>query len=153
MSATAPTPPTPSTPPTPPLSGQDINVAARASRLALIAGLEPLDTTFEPWTVINLVGSGQATDETTLGSRLAAGIGLSNADIEALFAELEAADLLVRTDGALSLTAAGTDLFGRGSTMVAGLVGQLYAGFAPDDLATTRRVLVELTARAQACVA
>ena len=42
-----------------PLSGQDINLAASATRQLLIAMLRPLDIAFEQWTVINQVGSGR----------------------------------------------------------------------------------------------
>jgi hypothetical protein len=139
-------------PPAPPLSGQDINLAASATRQLLIATLAPLDVTFEQWTVINQVGSGQTTDDTGVRARLVAGLQLSDAEIDAIF--LAAAPWVARDDdGRLTLTDAGRDLFAQGSTIVAGLVAELYAGFSPEELARTRQILVEVTARAAARLA
>ena len=140
---------TPSSP-APPLTGQDINVAARATRQALIAGLAPLGVGFEEWVVVNLVGSGQVTDEAAMRARLTAGLGSSAAELDEL---LESSDLVARTDGGgLALTAAGRETFAAGTKISDALVAELYAGFEPDELATTRRVLVELTERAQSSV-
>lgn len=143
------TPPASPAAPPPPLSGQDINLAASATRRVLIAALEPFDLAFEQWTIINLVGSGAATDEASLRARLARGLQLSDDDVDALFSSTTR--FVHRTgDGSLSLTDAGRQLHGQGTGVVADLVTDLYAGFDPDDLARTREILVELTARAEA---
>jgi DNA-binding MarR family transcriptional regulator len=144
------TAPVPPTPPAPALSGQDINVAARATRQVLVTALEPMHTTFEQWTVINLVGSGQVADEAALRARLSAGIGLTEPQLDALLQQLEAADLITRTGRSLALATAGERQFEAGSAVLADIVGELYGGLDPEELATTRRILVELTARATA---
>jgi hypothetical protein len=142
----------PASPPAPPLSGQDINLAAAATRQLLIATLVPLGVSFEHWTVINQVGTGQTTDDTGVRARLVAGLHLSDDEINAIFdgvVQWVARD----EDGQLTLTEAGRELFARGSAVVAGLVAELYAGFSPEELARTRHVLVEVTARAAARLA
>ena len=134
----------------PPLTGQDINLAARATRLVLIAGLDRIDMTFEDWIVINLLGTGQASDVPTLRERLASGLGLEGGRVDQLLSGLVAMNVVERTDDAIALAMEGQRRWRRGQAMVAELVATLYAGFGPDDLATTRRVLAEVTARAEA---
>jgi DNA-binding MarR family transcriptional regulator len=134
----------------PPLTGQDINLAARATRLVLIAALDTMDMTFEDWIVINLLGTGQARDVATLSERLASGLGLDGRTFDQLLGNLVAMNVVERTDDAIALAIEGERRWRQGQAIVAELVATLYAGFSPDDLATARRVLVEVTARAQA---
>ena len=136
----------------PPLTGQDINLAARATRLVLIAALDTMDMTFEDWIVINLLGTGQARDVATLSERLASGLGLDGRTFDQLLGNLVAMNVVERTDDAIALAIEGERRWRQGQAIVAELVATLYAGFSPDDLATARRVLVEVTARAQAQV-
>jgi DNA-binding MarR family transcriptional regulator len=51
--------------------------------------------------------------------------------------------------GPVELTPAGADLYARVDAANAPITKQLFDGFHPDDLATTRRVLSELKERAQ----
>jgi hypothetical protein len=133
----------------PPLTGQDINVAARATRLLLVAGLDSIDTSFEHWVVINLVATGQVAGATELKARLSTGLGLDDAAVDDLLDGLAAEHLLIRDGDALELTADGQHRWDQGQPIVAELVGWLYAGIDAEALATTRRVLVAVTERAQ----
>ena len=143
-----------STPTTPPLTGQDINLAASATRRLLVANLVPLGITFEQSIVINQVGSGRVASETALAALLRKGLQLSDAEIESLLATMADADLVGRGDGgALTLTVHGHRTFERSAAVVAGLVAELYAGFASGELARTREILAEITARAEARLA
>jgi hypothetical protein len=137
----------------PPLSGQDINLAARATRLVLIAGLDTIDLTFEDWIIINLLGTGQVADEPSLRQRLVSGLGLDDAEIRQLLSDLVATSLVDRSGDALHLSAEGERRWSQGQAVVADIVATLYAGVDPADLATARRVLVEVTARADARLA
>ncbi len=133
----------------PPLTGQDINLAARATRQLLVADLERLDATFDQWVVINLIGTGQVSQLTALRARLVAGLGLDDATIDDVLTSLVATDLIHRDGEALSLTATGAQRWQTGQVLVAEIVGALYGGIDPDELATTRRVLIEVTERAE----
>jgi hypothetical protein len=134
----------------PPLTGQDINLAARATRLVLLAGLDTIDLPFEDWIIINLVGTGQAVDRSSVRGRLISGLGLDEASIDQRLSDLEAANLVDRSGDRLRLSAEGGVRWNQGQAVVAETVATLYAGLDPDDLAVARRVLVEVTARAEA---
>jgi hypothetical protein len=133
----------------PPLTGQDINLAARATRLLLVSGLDAIDTSFEDWVVINLVATGQVAGATELNERLSSGLGLDDAGVDTLLDRLVAAHLVSRDGDGLALTADGQRRWHQGQAIVGELVGWLYSGIDADELATTRRVLVEVTERAQ----
>lgn len=133
----------------PPLTGQDINLAARATRLLLVAGLDAIDTSFEHWVVINLVATGQVAGTNELNERLSSGLGLDAATVDDLLAGLIADHLLSRDGDALSLSAEGRRRWDQGQAIVTELVGWLYSGIDAGELATTRRVLVEVTARVE----
>ena len=144
--------PAPQSPPA--LTGRDINLAATATRRVLVSALVPFDVTFEQWTVINQVGSGGVTTEAAMAALLRTGLQLGEAEIEEQFAALAAADLVGRgREGSLGLTTRGQALFERGTAVVADIVAELYAGFAPDDLVRAHEILVEITARAEARLA
>ena len=134
----------------PPLNGQDINLAARATRLVLVDALQPLDTSFEEWVTINLVATGQADTATAVQRRLAAGLGLATEAVDAVLDELVVSVVLERHGDRLSLTDEGRRRWDAGQAIVAEIVRDLYDGIDPEDLAATRRVLVEVTGRAEA---
>jgi DNA-binding MarR family transcriptional regulator len=65
---------------------------------------------------------------------------------------LEASGIVARGDDrfSLSLTDAGAAFFARGQAILAEITASLYGGMDPDELEIARRVLVEVTARAEA---
>src|SRR4051794_28366926 len=131
----------------PPLSGLDINLAARTTRLALVADLERIDTTFEEWVTINLVGTGQAPTATALHQRLAPALGLDAGTIDGVLDALVGTAIVARDGDQLALTDTGRTRWHEGQAIVAEIVDAFYTGFDAEDLATTRRVLVEVTER------
>ena len=133
----------------PPLTGQDINLAAHATRTLLISELEPFGLTFEQWIVLNLVGSGQAATADAIRRRLLAALGVDGPTADDLLAGLVRVDLLEEQGDDVRLTSAGEQRWQEAVAVVADLVAALYAGIDGDDMATTRRVLVEVTERAQ----
>ena len=79
-------------------------------------------------------------------------VGLDRAQVAELFHGLEARGLVTGSahdgPGPIQLTTEGAALNARLADAVAALTDRLYADLDPDDLATTHRVLVEITQRA-----
>ncbi len=133
----------------PPVTGQDINLAARFTRLALTVDLAAIDLSFEQSVVMNLVVSGSTVTSRDVRNRLSAALGLQAAEADEVLEHLEAAQLLDRQEDGLALTPAGRLRWHEAQAAVAALVAELYADLDPDELAATRRVLVAVTERAQ----
>jgi hypothetical protein len=76
-------------------------------------------------------------------------LGVSGERIAALLGDLEQRGLITSGDGPTRLTPEGASVNTRLLEAVARLAGRLYAEVDPDDLATTHRVLVDVTARAR----
>ncbi|SRR6266498_1154585 len=144
-----------------PVTGLDINLAARATRAVLVELLHQAGTTFPDWAVLNSIGaSGGTLEYEALRDRLAAGLGADEPAIAGLLEQLRAAGLIRERSGAagsgavsLELTADGDALYQRLQAAVGQLTAQLYSGLDADDLAITRRVLLEVTQRANARLA
>ena len=131
----------------PPLTGQDINLAARAVRDVLDALLDQAQLTFPQSLALQTL----AADSKPRDSLVADLADRIRADRHAVAFAL---DGLIRrglvsdaADG-LRLTQSGKEHLERTLAATQRATAQLYRDFAPDDLATTRRVLVELIARA-----
>ncbi len=139
-----------------PVTGQDINMAARATRKALDVVLAEQGTSFPPLAALNtLVSRGGALDRGTLIAQLARGLDVNPETVQTVLHGLSTRGL-VRGDAhrssAVQLTPEGESEHRRLTGIVGGLTGALYAGFDADELAVTRRVLVTLTERADAHV-
>jgi DNA-binding MarR family transcriptional regulator len=140
-----------------PVTGQDINMAARAARTALDVVLAEQGTSFPPLAMLNtIVSRGNAMDRDALIAQLASGLVVNAETVLIVLHGLETRGL-VRTIGdetpRVELTPAGNAEHGRLTSIVGELTRALYAGFDAEDLAVTRRVLVTLTDRADAHVA
>jgi DNA-binding MarR family transcriptional regulator len=140
-----------------PVNGQDINMAARASRKALEVVLAEQGTSFAPLAMLNtLVSRGGAMDHAALIAQLTHGLDVNAETVLTVLHGLETRGLArVTTDAAprVELTLEGQAEHARLSAITAELTRRLYAGFEADELAATRRVLVTLTERADAHVA
>jgi DNA-binding MarR family transcriptional regulator len=135
-----------------PVNGQDINLAAQATRKALEVVLAEQGTTFAPLAALNTIGArGAALDTAALVGTLAGGLQVEEQAVLTILHGLAARGLVRRraaeSDG-YELTDAGAAEQQRIAERVGNLTAQLYAGLDPEDLATTRRVLVTLTDRA-----
>jgi DNA-binding MarR family transcriptional regulator len=132
---------------TPPLTGQDIGEAAAAVRVLLTDLLDRAGLVFEDWVALRMLAlAGASVDRETLQRDLARELRTDRSTIAASLARLEGAGLV----GGAALTIWGEALFGRLRDAVAQASAQVYSGMDPEDLATTRRVLREVTERANA---
>ena len=144
----------------PPVTGQDINFAALATRRALEVLLVEQGTSFEPTATMNaIVGVGKSLDSDGLVRYLSNALRVDVQTVETIVHGLEGRGLVhlsePHADGKsrYELTAEGEAEQRRLTSVTSGLTAQLYRDFDPDDLATTRRVLVTLSERATAHVA
>lgn len=143
-----------------PVNGQDINLAARATRNLLKVLLAEQGTSFPPFATMNqIVSLGLSIDRDELVRRLGVAFQVDGATVLAILHGLQARGLVRQTTSPggdatvrVQLTPEGEAEHKRLSTLVAGVTAQLYRGFDAGDLATTRRVLVALTERASAQV-
>jgi DNA-binding MarR family transcriptional regulator len=136
-----------------PVSGQVIGEAQKAIEPLLGQILNEVGTTFPAWVTLNTLAiRGSAIEREVLVRSVAGGL---NADLpfvrEQVVDRLAADGLVHERPGALvELTPAGKELHGRIQARIAANGRRLYADLDPDELATTRRVLVEVTRRARA---
>ena len=140
-----------------PVNGQDINMAARATRKALDVVLAEQATSFPPLALLNtLAARGGVIDHASLIAQLARGLDVNPETVLTVLHGLETRGLVTVGVGEptqVQLTPEGQAEHRRLSAITARLTDALYAGFDADELAVTRRVLVTLTERADAHVA
>jgi len=124
---------------TPPVNGQDIGRAERAGRILLDRVLDAHQATFDEWVTLRSLALEQDVVTNFFGDETRADDAL--ADL--------AAQGYVTRDPAV-LTTEGTARYGALDADVQSISRRLYAGFSPDELATTGRVLREVARRAMA---
>jgi hypothetical protein len=135
---------------TPTLTGVDIGEAQRAVGAVLDRLLAETGTPFETWVTVNALASApEPLTRSELVARLAAGLKLDRASVEAVVADAAAAGLL-HVSSVVELTAAGQDVHRRISAGIGAVTPELYGGIPQDDLATAHRVLRTITDRANA---
>jgi DNA-binding MarR family transcriptional regulator len=141
-----------STAPLDPL-GRQLNVAARATRGLLDATLAEAGTTFSSWAVIAALYEHGPAIQKELGARL----GMIGASVVERVDQLERAGLAQRSTppsdrraSLVTLTAAGTALYGEVAARMRATEAALVAGLGADELETTRRVLGHVAERARA---
>lgn len=137
------------------LTGQDINMAARATRLVLDKVLAKEDTTYADWVALRTVAAGEPpTRHDALRSALSTRLDADADSISRLLRDLESRQLIQRdpTHAAvhIALTPSGHALLQRLGGAVAEATDRLYGDLDPDDLAAARRVLLRVTERAEA---
>jgi len=125
---------------TPPVNGQDIGLAARAGRVLLDRVLDAHHATFDEWVALRSLALQQDVTANFFGDQAAA---------DATLAGLAAQGFVI-LDPETALTADGVARYDALNADVLGISRRLYAGFAPEDLATTGRVLREVARRAVA---
>ena len=129
------TPETPTPPAPQPLFGQILGGAQNAAGQALARLLAAEGTTFEHWLVLISLGTATPTPRPF---------------DDGAVADLTAAGLV---GPGPALTPAGEERYAHLRTEIAALSAGFLADVPPDDVATARRVLEALTARAEAYVA
>ncbi|MFI5773136.1 hypothetical protein ACIA74_32435 [Streptomyces sp. NPDC051658] len=142
---------------TPTVNGQVIGRAHYATRAVLERLLAATGTTFHQSLALNAVaGNGGAIERGRLVDRMTDALKTDAAVVEAPLAELTTAELLAEVDGTvprIGLTTAGRDRQQANGADVADLTTRLYADLPAEDLEAAGRVLIEVTARANAVLA
>jgi DNA-binding MarR family transcriptional regulator len=134
---------------TPPLTGQDINLAARAVRDLLDVLLERAGLTFEQSLVLQALGpETNGLDRQGLVTDLAKRLRVDPSEVSTTVVSLAHAGLLVESPERVRLTPDGQSTYDGMQSGIRRVTARLYGPFAPDDLATTRRVLREIIERA-----
>jgi DNA-binding MarR family transcriptional regulator len=135
---------------TPPLNGQDINLAARAVRDLLDALIAREGVDFEPWLLVQALGpAAGGLERAAVVADLAARLRVDPAQVSALLDGLERAGLVAHDVSRMLLTPRGHAAYERVQAGVARITPRIYGELAPEDLATTRRVLHAITERAE----
>lgn len=148
------------------VTGQDLNAAARATRSVLDQLLERAGTSFPVYVTLNTVhadGGGASPSRLSLRHTLMTGLQMDATAAEGILDRMTAGGLLRWSataphaggpdDPPAELTPEGRALQQRIAADVAEATARLWRGFAPEDLETTKRVLLEVTTRARAEVA
>jgi len=124
---------------TPPVNGQDIGRAERAGRILLDRVLDAHQATFDEWVTLRSLALEQDVVTNFFGDEPRADDALADLTAQGYVTR----DLAV-------LTTAGRTRYDSLDTDVQSISRRLYAGFSPDELATTGRVLREVARRAMA---
>jgi hypothetical protein len=124
---------------TPPVNGQDIGLAARAGRVLLDRVLDAHQATFDEWVALRSLALDQDPVANFFGDQALADSTLAHLTAQG-FVTLDPA----------ALTPAGSARYDALNADVLSISRRLYAGFAPEELATTGRVLREVARRAMA---
>jgi DNA-binding MarR family transcriptional regulator len=133
----------------PPLTGQDINLAARAVRDVLDGLLDQAHLSFIQFVALQTLATPTPpADRAALTDDIATRLRADTHAVSVGLAGLGRRGLIADVSDQPRLTAEGRQLLERTLASVSRATTQLHADFAPDELATTRRVLVELIDRA-----
>jgi hypothetical protein len=124
---------------TPPVNGQDIGRAERAGRILLDRVLDAHHATFDEWVTLRSLALEQDVVANFFGDEDRA---------ESALADLAAQGYVTRDR--VALTTEGRARYDALNTNVLAISQRLYAGFSPEELATTGRVLREVARRAMA---
>ena len=124
---------------TPPVNGQDIGRVERAGRVLLDRVLDAHHATFDEWVTLRSLALEQDLRDNFFGDEARADTALD---------DLAAHGLVTRDPDVL--TAEGTARYDAINADLVPITQRLYAGFSPDELATTGRVLREVARRAMA---
>ncbi|HET9141766.1 MarR family winged helix-turn-helix transcriptional regulator [Actinophytocola sp.] len=130
------------------LFGQDLGIASRAGSRLLYRILDAEAVSFEEWITLKLVhDQGGHVPRETLVAGVAGGLDADPPAIGAVVGGLESRGVLREADGGLGLTAAGRALFDRLLDATTRSGEEILSGLPAEDVATTRRILNEFTAR------
>ena len=135
--------------PAPPLT-QFIGRTERTLRALMDQVLAGTGGTFPQWVALNFTaGNGDSIDRSQLIARLADALKIDDAAAQATIAEM-ADERLLRTASAslVALSDAGRERYVRIRAAIDQTTAPLFAGIPADDEATTRRVLITISERA-----
>jgi DNA-binding MarR family transcriptional regulator len=133
------------------LSGQDINLAAFATRTLLEEVLREADISFEGWVALRrLAAERDTTKRDDFAAMIAALPGVPLPPVADLIEELSGKGLVRVESDDITVTTTGRARFEQVTEGGNRIAAELYAPFADDELETTRRVLHAVTDRATA---
>lgn len=133
------------------LTGLDIGQASYATRAVLDRLLAETGTEFTTWVTLNVLGSnGSVLDRADLVARLVNGLKVDENTVNTTISKVTALGLTEQKDEAIALTAAGVARYELIRAGVARITERLYGGLPAEDLVAAHRMLVEVTARANA---
>jgi hypothetical protein len=139
---------------TPPLTGQEIALAAKATRALLDELLAETDTTFHSWVILNFTAtSGGSVRRDAVVARLESALKIDTATASAAIDEAVSLGLAALDGDQLGLTPEGTTRSEQIRAGSAAIVERLYADLPVEDQLTTRRILTTVTERANAKLA
>ncbi|TDD68469.1 hypothetical protein E1262_15715 [Jiangella aurantiaca] len=133
-----------------PLTGVDIGVAAKAVHALLAVVLDTKGITLAEWVALRTLGTApDRVSQPSLRDGLVLALGVDATEATAVLCSLEERGLLAYdTYEQIGLTAAGRIQYDELQAAVVAVTAELYAGIDASELATTRRVLATVTARA-----
>ncbi|WP_329539479.1 hypothetical protein [Streptomyces sp. NBC_01358] len=141
----------------PTVNGQVIGQAHYATRAVLESLLTATGTTFHQSVALNATAdSGGRIERPGLVDRMTSTLKIDPTAVETVLTGLIAQGLLAEEPGdpaRLAMTAAGSELHRTHRAALSEVTARLYADLPAEDLATTGRVLTEVTARANAVLA
>jgi hypothetical protein len=140
---------------TPPLTGQDIGRAHYATRAVLTTRMGWSDADFTAWVALNQLDlTGPELTGADLVDAVVAGLRVQPAVAREAVAHLQRSGLVDAGSGGpadrIAITPAGAEQVREVRAVVGSITQRLYGGLPADDLAVARRVLAEVTARAEA---
>jgi DNA-binding MarR family transcriptional regulator len=134
----------------------DIGQTENVLRALLERLLAPSATTYVQWVTLSVLARGRdAQLEETLSAEVCNGIKCDLATATAALEVLHERGLIARVGEQarnITLTAAGDRFVQELRQSIAAITEQVYGGLAPEDLATTQRVLSQITERANAAL-
>jgi DNA-binding MarR family transcriptional regulator len=140
--------------PAPPLA-QFIGRTERTLRALMEQVLAGTGGTFDQWVALNFTAvNGDSIDRSQLIARLADALQIDETAAEATITYMSEERLLQTASGSVvSLSDAGRERYARIRAAIEQTTAPLYADISADDLATARRVLTTISARAKAQLA
>jgi DNA-binding MarR family transcriptional regulator len=136
---------------TPALTGQEIALAANATRAVLDVLLADVNTTFHQWVILNFTAtSGGSVPRDAVVARMRSALKIDHSAASAAIEEVVALGLAEADGDRLTLTPTGSELFEQIRAGSAAIVERLYTGLPIEDQLTTRRILAAVTERANA---
>ena len=135
------------------LTGQDIGAAAAATRPLLDRIIDPVGLSFSDWVVLRLLAlHGGPVARDTFQAKLASTLRVEPIEAARLIDRASARGHVAATNE-VQLSDSGATLYGSLWTQMSALQTQLYGSMDPHDLEVAKRVLVEVTRRADSMLA
>lgn len=128
---------------------RDLGKAERTLRGLLDSMIAPAGLNFPEWVALTMLAGSGPLSRQDLTIAIVQSKVATHEDATLIHDSLEARGLIVNTNGEMSNSKAGEALYGSLKAKVDNTVSLLHADLSDSDLDATRRVLIELTNRAE----